>query len=128
MKFRGYYNQHVAKFLLDVPLEYLMTEISSAIGESRESDIELKLLKELIHHKIPLLRLQIAPYTKYSILNESNAHEIVQELVSQHYLTFSEQKHEQGLYFRVVKQEEVICACQSRSEQLRLTSRLRTVR
>ncbi len=112
MTFKGYYSSRVAGYLLDVPLDYLTKEISKAMKKSGDPDIELKTLKKILLQEIPFLRLQLADDTQYPVLNESNAHEIVQELMFQHCLDFSEQEHKDGLYFRVVGKDEIICACQ----------------
>jgi hypothetical protein len=94
-----YHNPRVNGYLLDVPFENLVCRTISEIDESG-GRIEKQQLKQFLIKEVRALRLSIPP-SKYPKLTMQDAHEVVQELLCQHFLTFSEENPnpETELYF-----------------------------
>jgi hypothetical protein len=101
MEFAEFFNPRVAHHLLDVPLNDLIARVQRAIRDGDGQAIGKEPLKKLLLEQIPILRAELPATTHYDELTGSDAHEIVQELLSQHYLTFSDRRPDNGLYFEV---------------------------
>ncbi|MCX6814530.1 MAG: hypothetical protein NTY20_02700 [Candidatus Aenigmarchaeota archaeon] len=95
----SYINPALNKYLLDVPFENLIYRAVIAIDESG-GKIEKQELKQFLIGDVRALRMGIPP-KKYPEMTMPQAHEVAQELLCQHFLTFSEENPcpEKELYF-----------------------------
>jgi hypothetical protein len=85
----NYFNHKVNGYLLDVPLEDLVCITVKKIDESG-GKIEKQNLKEFLIKGVHILKQSIPP-SNYPELTMDQAHEVAQELLSQHFLTFSDE-------------------------------------
>lgn len=102
-----FYNRHVAWLLLNVPIEHLVDRIKEEICEkSKESKIEKEALQSLIIKAVPSLRMELPAKEEKIGLTKKDASDVIQELCSQGYLTFSEPPSgvKSGLYFSATQQ------------------------
>ncbi|MFH0936492.1 MAG: hypothetical protein V1815_02335 [Candidatus Woesearchaeota archaeon] len=84
------YNKNIEKILAVIPIDNLLRVIQKAILSVGDgTKIERHDLGSILRYEIPNIRINSYPYNKITLTKEES-HSIIQEFLSQDYLTFSD--------------------------------------
>jgi hypothetical protein len=100
----NFYNPKVAHLITDIPIGDLVKRIQRlAVEQGENSAVEADVLRRFLIDYVPILRMEMPQTERLPELTRHDATEIIQELLSQHYLTMSDKGDGKRLYFEVRK-------------------------